>query len=30
MNTKTAIDLSISKEEVKQYIKEILNELNKK
>ena len=30
MNTKTAIDLTISKEEVKQYIKEILHELYKK
>ena len=30
MNTKTAIDLTISKEEVKQYIKEILHELHKK
>ena len=30
MNTKTAIDLTISKEEVNQYIKEILQELYKK
>ena len=30
MNTQTAIDLTISEEEIKQYIKEILHDLYKK